>query len=233
MNRTDRLYALVEELRAGTNRARTARELGNKLEVTPRTIKRDISALQQAGVPIYSAPGPGGGFRLLGKDEAVLRPVTFTSNEAVAIAVALRTQPHLPFATDGAAALTKVVGAMTTGSVEAAERLAGRVWTTSDPIRSRAARTLDVAIAERRVVSIVYTGRDGRTSRRKVDPLQFAQTGGHWYLLAYCRESQGGRWFRLDRINRAHLTRQKADEHDVESVIGRPPSEARPVALNK
>ena len=232
MNRTDRLYALVHELRGGTNRARTAQELGDKLEVTARTIKRDISALQQAGVPIFSAPGPGGGFRLLGKDEAVLRPVSFTSSEAVAIAVALRTQPHLPFATDGAAALTKVIQAMTPGSVEAAERLAGRVWTTSTPARSRAARTLDVAIAERRVVSIDYTGRDGKTSRRKVDPLQFAHTGGHWYLLAYCRDRQGGRWFRLDRIRRAHLTRQRADEHDVETVIGTPPSEARPVPLD-
>lgn len=231
MNRTDRLYALVQELRRGAHRARTAQELGDKLEVTPRTIKRDISALQQAGVPIYSAPGPGGGFRLLGKDEAVLRPVTFTSSEAVAIAVALRTQPHLPFATDGAAALTKVMQAMTPGSVEAAERIAGRVWTTSRPVRSRAARTLDVAIAERRVVSIDYTGRDGKTTRRKVDPLQFAHTGGHWYLLAYCRERQGGRWFRLDRITRAHVTRQRADEHDVETVIGTAPSEARPVAL--
>ena len=231
MNRTDRLYALVQELRGSAHRARTAGELGDKLEVTARTIKRDISALQQAGVPIYSSPGPGGGFRLLGKDEAVLRPVSFTSSEAVAIAVALRTQPHLPFATDGAAALTKVMQAMTPGSVEAAERLAGRVWTTSTPTRSGAARTVDVAIAERRVVSIDYIGRDGKTTRRRVDPLQFAHTGGHWYLLAYCRERQGGRWFRLDRIARAHMTRQRADEHDVEAVIGTPPSEARPVAL--
>ena len=231
MNRTDRLYALVEELRAVPGRARPAHDLARKLEVTARTIKRDISALQQAGVPIYSSPGPGGGFRLLGNDEAVLRSVAFTASEAVAIAVALRTQPHLPFATDGAAALTKVMQAMTPGAVEAAERLAGRVWTTSNPVRSRAARTLDVAIAERRVVSIDYTDRTGKTTRRKVDPLQFAHTNGHWYLLAYCRDKRGGRWFRLDRITRAHMTRQPADDHDVRAVIGTPPTEAHPVAL--
>ena len=161
MNRTDRLFALVEELRGDRRRGRTAQELGDKLEVTARTIKRDISALQQAGVPIYGAPGPGGGYRLVGTDQAVLRPVSFTSSEAVAIAAALRTQPNLPFATDGATALTKVMRAMTPGAVEAAERLAGRVWTTSTPKRSRAARTIDAAIAERRVVSIEYTGREG------------------------------------------------------------------------
>lgn len=232
MNRTDRLYALVEELRATPERSRAAHELGAKLEVATRTIKRDISALQQAGVPIYSCPGPGGGFRLLGSDRAVLRSVSFTAGEAVAIAVALRTQPNLPFATDGAAALTKVMQAMTPGAARAAERLAGRVWSTSAPGRSRAARTLDVAIAESRVVSIDYTDREGKTTRRKVDPLQFAHTGGRWYLLAFCRERQGGRWFRLDRISHAHITRQPADEYDVESVIGTPPSEARPVALD-
>ncbi len=53
-----------------------------------------------------------------------------------------------------------------------------------------------------------------------------------WYLLAYCRTARAGRWFRLDRIQRAHLTRQQADEHDVEIVIGEPPPEARPVSVS-
>lgn len=228
MNRTDRLYALAQEL-TFAGQPQTSAGLSARFEVTPRTIKRDISALQQAGLPIYGTPGPSGGYALL-RPEALLRPVTFTAGEAVAIATALTTQPDLPYATDGSAALTKITGAMTPRSREAATELAARVWTTEKPTRSRAARTLDVAISERRVVSITYAGRGG-VSTRKVDPLQFAKTHGAWYLLAYCRERQAGRWFRLDRITHAHLTRQRADEHDVSKVIGEPPPTARSVAL--
>ncbi|HEX7166366.1 MAG TPA: WYL domain-containing protein [Acidimicrobiales bacterium] len=230
MNRTDRLYAIAEELRASGTRARTATELAEKFEVTTRTVKRDVSALQQAGVPIYSVSGRGGGYRVLPHD-ALLRPVTFTAAEAVAIATALRTQADLPYATDGAAALTKVMQAMTPGAVAAAESLARRVWSTAAPRRSRTARTLDVAVAERRVVRIAYLDRNGGTSTRTVDPLQFAHAAGRWYLLAYCRDRKGGRWFRLDRITRAHLTSERAQEHDVEAVVGSPPPEARPIAV--
>jgi predicted DNA-binding transcriptional regulator YafY len=65
---------------------------------------------------------------------------------------------------------------------------------------------------------------------RSVDPLQFAHTGGHWYLLGYCHLRNAGRWFRLDRIKAARLTSEPARAHDVSTVIGRPPPEARPLA---
>lgn len=60
MNRTDRLYALVEELRACAPRRLAARELAARYEVSVRTIERDISALQQAGVPIFADVGRAG-----------------------------------------------------------------------------------------------------------------------------------------------------------------------------
>ena len=59
MNRTDRLYALVEQLRATAPRASSAHRLAERFEVAVRTIQRDILALQQAGVPIWATPGPG------------------------------------------------------------------------------------------------------------------------------------------------------------------------------
>jgi hypothetical protein len=61
MNRTDRLYALVEDLRATAPRARGACRLAERFEVSVRTIQRDILALQEAGVPIWATPGPAGG----------------------------------------------------------------------------------------------------------------------------------------------------------------------------
>jgi predicted DNA-binding transcriptional regulator YafY len=61
MNRTDRLYALVEELRASAPRARSAQRLAERFEVAVRTIQRDLLALQEAGVPIWATPARAAG----------------------------------------------------------------------------------------------------------------------------------------------------------------------------
>lgn len=230
MNRTDRLYALAEELRLTGERGCTAEFLATRFEVSTRTVKRDVSALQQAGLPIASIAGRGGGYRLI-HTGPTSRPLTFTPAEAAAVAIALGTQPDLPYATDGAAALTKILRAMDHSQRSKAKELLGRVWTTRNPTRSRAARTVDVAIQRRVVVRITYLGSNGKTTHRRVDPIHFAHTNGHWYLLAYCHLRKGGRWFRLDRISNAQLTRDEAPDHDVREVIGMPPPEAHPVPL--
>ncbi len=64
MNHTDRLYAITEELRRATPHGVIAQQLARMLEVSERTVKRDVSALQQAGVPICAQTGVGGGFFL-------------------------------------------------------------------------------------------------------------------------------------------------------------------------
>jgi predicted DNA-binding transcriptional regulator YafY len=86
VNRTDRLYALVEELRACAPRRRSARELAALYEVSARTIERDIGALQQAGVPIYADAGRSGGYTV--DKSLTLPPLNFSPAEAVAVAVA-------------------------------------------------------------------------------------------------------------------------------------------------
>src|ERR671910_3615324 len=88
MNRVDRLYAVVEELRAAGPRGRTARRLAERFEVSVRTIERDILALQEAGVPISAQLGRRGGYVL---DRSMsLPPLNFTPAEAVALAVGVR-----------------------------------------------------------------------------------------------------------------------------------------------
>jgi len=95
VNRTDRLYALVEELRAVSPRPRSARWLANRFEVSSRTIERDLSALQQSGVPIWAEPGRTGGYCL---DPAhTLAPLGFTADEALAMTIALGMLSSSPF----------------------------------------------------------------------------------------------------------------------------------------
>jgi predicted DNA-binding transcriptional regulator YafY len=232
MNRTDRLYAIVEELRGAGPTGRTAAWLADRFEVSARTIKRDVSALQQSGVPIWATSGPGGGYAV---DAAgALPPLSFTPSEATAIAVALAVQPGLPFGPDGRSALTKVLGAMTPERRAEAEALAGTVWIRrSEPDRTPVARTLDEAVRRRVVVVIDYVDANGEaTERRPVEPLAFAQVEARWYLLAWCRRRRDGRWFRLDRVTAAWPTTERFAERDVATLYGEPPPDAGPVRLD-
>ena len=82
MNRTDRLDALAEELRVSAPGARSAQRLAERFEVAVRTIQRDILALQEAGVPIWATPGPGGGYTI--DPGHTLPPLNLTPAESAA-----------------------------------------------------------------------------------------------------------------------------------------------------
>ncbi len=230
MNRTERLYAIAEELRAAGSGGRTGSWLAERLEVSTRTIKRDIDALLQAGLPLWAQAGPGGGYVL---DSATLPPLNITGAEAAAIAVALAAMPELPFAVDGRSALAKVLAAMPAAERERAESIAGRLWLRApdQPPRAAVARVLDEAVRRQRVVVLHYLDQAGEPTERAVEPVALAATGGHWHLLAWCRLRQGPRWFRTDRITAAHLTSERAPEHDAATMFGTPPPDARPVSL--
>jgi predicted DNA-binding transcriptional regulator YafY len=125
MNRTDRLYALVEELRAATPRPQSARQLAGRYEVSTRTIERDILALQESGVPIYAETGRRGGYVI---DKALtLPPLNFTAAEMVAMAVSLAGAEATPFASALRSALRKVLAAAPAARAAEAAQLMDRV----------------------------------------------------------------------------------------------------------
>jgi predicted DNA-binding transcriptional regulator YafY len=225
MNRTDRLYAIAEELRYAGEAGRTSASLATQYEVSTRTIKRDISSLQQAGVPIWSEGRAGGGYRLL-PAESSLPAINFTSGEAVALAVAIHANQDMPFANDGASALTKILSVMTPATRETADDVLSRVWIRGHRNRGLAARRLDEAIRLHRVTNINYDDANGNPSKRTVEPLLLARTGGHWYLMAYCRLRDNGRWFRLDRIRTVTTTTETAAHRDFEALFGEAPPDA-------
>src|SRR5690606_15327079 len=125
VNRTERLYAVAEELRRAGPTGTTGARLAAALEVSERTIKRAVAALQQAGLTVWAQPGPGGGYVL--DPSASLPPVNFTPGQAVAVAVALATlPPGSPFAVDARVARGKVWDALAAGDRARAEALAAR-----------------------------------------------------------------------------------------------------------
>jgi predicted DNA-binding transcriptional regulator YafY len=227
MNRTDRLYALVEELRAVAPRARTARQLAERFEVSLRTIERDISALQQSGVPIWATPGPGGGYTV---DPALtLPPLNFTPGEATAIAVALASRSDMPLAESARSALRKVVAAMSqserTRAAALVERM--RVLRREGAIpRTAVLSAVEEAVLTSRVLSIDYVDRDGRrTDSRLVEPFGFAGVDDTWYLMAWCRLRGGGRSFRLDRVVAAAVIDETAPPRDEDQFTAGMPAE--------
>ena len=210
MNRTDRLYALVEELRGSAPRALSAHRLAERFEVGVRTIQRDILALQEAGVPIWATPGPGGGYTI--DPGHTLPPLNFTPSEAAAIALAMARSGPMPFDEAARTALHKVVAAMSaSGRTGAADLLARIRLLHARPERSAAPvlRAVEQAMVERRVLCLDYRDKHGQPTRaRRVEPLGFVGSEHDWYLVGWCRLRNGVRVFRLDRITMVEVTRE-------------------------
>ena len=224
MNRTDRLYALREELRRAGSSGRTAERLASRFEVSVRTIKRDVSALQQGGFPVWAQPGPGGGYVV--DTAATLPPVNFTDAEVSGLAAAVAAHRGRPFHDDARAALAKILSVMDAATRERSRRLGARIWVDHDEgeVTAQVRRAVEQSLREGRVLSIRYRDERGQETSRRVDPILLAYTRGHWYFVAYCRTRDAIRWFRLDRIAAAHLTAEPATDIAVESVGTPPPS---------
>lgn len=228
MNRTDRLYALVEELRAAAPRSRTAAQLAAVFEVSVRTVERDLLALQEAGVPIWAQPGPGGGYTI---DPArTLPPVNFTAAEAAAVAVALGTPGSTPLAQAARTALHKLMAAMAATEADAARQLARRVHALAPTPAAASAvpAALERALVDRRVVTFGYEDRFGGITVREVEPSGLVGIEGSWYLVGHCRLRLDTRVFRVDRIRRLRVLDERAPERppsappDLEGLVRLP-----------
>ncbi len=232
VNRTDRLYALVEELRAHAPRTMRATDLAERFEVTTRTIERDLLALQEAGVPIWAQPGPGGGYGL--NVDTTLPPLNLTPAEAAAIATALAATRALPFAEAGRSALQKLTGVMASAPKDSATRLVSHIRVAQGPEHGPASSIAEViqqALLESVAVEMTYRDVQSRETVRVVEPAGLVGTRHGWYLAAWCRLRQGPRAFRLDRIALATLTTESIVVRSLDSMLPDLPFELTEPAL--
>lgn len=229
MNRTERLHSLTESLRRAGTRGRTAQQFADEFEVSVRTIKRDLSALEAGGLPVWGRTGPGGGYGLT--ELSSLPPVNLTAAQALALNAAVAATAQAPFADSARASIRKVLDVMDPVTRRRATELAERVWVDIGPAGERRVMSaLEQAMVDQKTVNLSYTDAKGQTTQREVEPMIFALTGGKWMLIAWCRLRDGVRWFDLTRIQRAVVTRRTCTGHHIDE-IGTPPKLARSVEL--
>lgn len=232
VNRTDRLYALVEELRARAPRLLRASELAHRFEVSTRTIERDLLALQEAGVPIWAQPGPGGGYGL--NVDTTLPPLNLTPSEAAAIATALAATRGMPFAEAGRSALQKLSGVMASAPKTTASKLVSHIRVAQGPVHASnqpVAEVIQRALLDSVAVALTYRDVQARATQRVVEPAGLLGTRHGWYLAAWCRLRQAPRAFRLDRIGEARLTDEPIAVRPIESFLPDLPFELTEPAL--
>lgn len=172
--------------------------LAERLDVTTRTVRRDVDRLRTLGYAISATKGPDGGYRLAAGAE--LPPLLFDDEQAVAIAVALQSMPSAGVDLDEAAerALATVRQVMPS---RVRHRLDGLRFTdagTAARVDPHVLEAVSTAARERRVLRFDDT-RDGRPPRR-VEPHAVVAKHGRWYLVAWCLDKDDWRIFRLDRL---------------------------------
>ena len=199
MRRADRLFHIIQLIRG--RRLTTAAYLAQRLEVSERTIYRDVADLQLQGVPIEGAAGVGS--RLGARFD--LPPMMFTQDEAKALVASVRVaqawlDPAL--ATGAEDALGKILSVLPTEARVAAEALA--VYAPQGGLSEPAQRTLQTlreAVQERRKIFLNYKDLSEKPSERIVRPLGCFYWGKVWTLAAWCEQRSDFRSFRVDRVS--------------------------------
>lgn len=198
MRRADRLFQIVQTIRG--RRLTTAAHLAQRLEVSQRTIYRDVADLQTQGVPIEGEAGVG--YRL-GKGFD-LPPLMFTTQEAQALVAAVRiAQSWLDpvLAAASADALGRVMSVLSSADRAAAESLLVMVPPVGlEPGTQRVLQQLREAAQAKQLAHISYRDAAEIRTERTVRPLGVFYWGAVWTLAAWCESREDFRSFRVDRI---------------------------------
>jgi predicted DNA-binding transcriptional regulator YafY len=210
MRRADRLFRLVQLLRA--RRFATARTLAEALEVSERTVYRDVRDLSLSGVPIEGEAGVGYALRR----DFDLPPIMFDYEEIEALTAGARmvqawSSPKLARAAQ--AALDKIAAALPNDKRLAMERT--RLYAPNfhvDPALGAVLDAMREAIVAQRRLAFEYRDEGGAATRRSVRPLGLYFWGQRWTLAAWCEMREDFRNFRLDRAGAVTMGARFPDE---------------------
>src|ERR1700736_5094935 len=200
---SSRLLELLSLLQGG--RDGPGEQLAERLEVSGRTIRRDIERLRQLGYPVESLTGPAGGYRL--RAGSAMPPLLLDDEEAIAIAVGLRTAAGASVSgieETAVRALVKLEQVMPAHLRRRVGALGSATFTlpvagpTVDP---QQLTVIAAACRDSECLRFGYRRRDGTASRRDVEPHSLINHGRRWYLVAWDRGREDWRTFRIDRLS--------------------------------
>ncbi|MFI2643479.1 helix-turn-helix transcriptional regulator [Streptomyces sp. NPDC018610] len=199
-----RLLRLLSLLQA--HREWSGAELAERLGVTPRTVRRDVDRLRELGYPVNASPGTGGGYQLGAGAE--LPPLVLDDDEAVAVAVGLRTAAGQGIEGIGETSVRALAKLEQVLPGRLRRRVSALNAYTVPMLREPMPSAVDPAVltelahlcrdAER--LRFAYRGHDGAVSRRIVEPHRLVCTEHRWYLVAWDLDREDWRTFRVDRI---------------------------------
>lgn len=179
-------------------------ELAESLNITERSVRRDIDRLRGLGYPVHAASGIGGGYQLgAGKE---LPPLPLDDEEAVAVAIGLRaaaTGPVKGLETASLRALTKleqVLPKRLRRRVNALQSVSVRFGDTGPTIDAETLTVVANACQDFALLRFDYLSHDSTATVRRVEPYRLVHSSFRWYLLAYDLERDAWRTFRVDRI---------------------------------
>jgi predicted DNA-binding transcriptional regulator YafY len=207
MRRADRLFRIVQFLRVG--RLITARRLAEKLQVSERTIYRDVRDLQLSGMPIEGEAGIG----YLLRQDFDIPPLMFTRSEIEALVLGARMVSGWGGAEQGEAAtqaLHKIEAVLPPDLRDKVDQTL--LYAPNFPVRAELKRSVDVlnaAALDRKFIEFSYTREDTQQSSRRVRPLGLYFWGGVWTLASWCEMRKDFRNFRVDRMIELRVLEQQ------------------------
>ncbi len=203
MTTTSRMLRLLSLLQ--THRDWPGAELAARLEVSPRTLRRDVDRLRELGYPVRATRGTAGGYRL--EAGTALPPLLLDDEEAVAIALGLRTAAGGTVAgieetsVRALAKLEQVLPSRLRGRVNALQTYTVPLAASGPTVDPQALTVIAQACRDTQRLRFDYRRRDGTEGRRHVEPHRLVSAGRRWYLVAWCVDRQDWRTFRVDRLD--------------------------------
>jgi predicted DNA-binding transcriptional regulator YafY len=208
MGTSSRLLELLSLLQA--RRDWSGSELADRLEVSGRTVRRDVERLRALGYPVDALPGPAGGYRL--RAGTAMPPLLLDDDEAIAIAVGLRTAARASVTGIEEASvralvkLEQVLPSHLRRRVRALQTATMTLPAGGPTVDPQSLTVIAAACRDSERLRFAYRGRDGAQSRREVEPHTLVNLGRRWYLVAWDRGREDWRTFRVDRLSRPAVT---------------------------
>lgn len=217
MTTSTRMLQLLDLLQ--THRYWPGTDLADRLEVSPRTLRRDVERLRDLGYDVDAVRGVSGGYQLRAGN--ALPPLLMTDDEAVAIAIGLRASAATAVEGDNEtslSALTKIIGLMPPALRRRMDAVSTQ--TIASPrygptVDATALTTLAQGCRDSEVVEFAYVARSGDDTARRVEPHRLVSLGQRWYLVGYDRLRHDWRSFRVDRMSEVHLDGSRFRPRDL------------------